>query len=196
MTYHGFTLIETIVVSAATTFIFIVLSALLVYFYQTNTYTLQQSVAIEQARRGVEDSMSHLREASFGSDGSYPISSAATSSVTFYANVDVDPIIERVTYTLLNGTFYRIVAEPTGNPLTYINATLATSTIATSVVNATSTPIFRYFDATGTELAAPTNISKIASIRATVVVDVNINRAPVAFTLSGAAMLRNLDNQL
>lgn len=193
---RAFTLVETVVVVAATMLIFIVLNTLLVYFYRTNAYTLQQSTAVEQARRGIEDAMTYLREASYGSDGSYPIASVATSSITFYANINTDPYIERVSYSVQNGTFYRAVGEPSGNPPTYVGMTVATTTIATSVVNATSTPVFRYFDNTGAELSSPVNVSKIASIQTTVVIDVNVNRAPVAFTLSGGATLRNLRNQL
>lgn len=196
MRTYGFTLVETVMVVAATALIFIVLNTLLVYFYRTNAYTLQQSTAVEQARSGIEDAMTYLREASYASDGSYPIASVATSSVTFYANVNNNSFIEQVTYSVQNGTFYRTVGEPSGNPPTYAGMTIATTTIATSVVNATSTPVFQYFDNTGALLPPPVNISKIASIQTTVVIDVNINRAPVAFTLSGGATLRNLRSQL
>lgn len=192
----GFTLVETVAVIALTSLISITLGVLLAYFYKTNSFTLEQSTAVEQARRGVEDAMSHLREASYGSDGSYPITNVATSSVTFYANVNDDSVIERVTYTLKNGVFYRVVATPSGNPLTYVGASIATSTVATAVVNATSTPVFRYFDNAGAELSSPVNISRIASIKTTVVIDVNLSRAPVSFTLSGGATLRNLRSQL
>ena len=192
MNKNAFTLIETVVVVAITALISIVLSQLLVYFYQTNNYTLEQSTAVWQARRGVENAMLYLRETSYGSDGSYPLGSVATSSITFYANVNNTSSIDRVTYTLKDGTLYRSITAPSGNPPTYAGASAATTTVATSVTNATSTPIFRYFDNTGTELTAPINISKVASIQTTLVIDVNVNRAPVAFTLSGGATLRNL----
>jgi hypothetical protein len=139
--------------------------------------------------------MRYLRQASYGSDGNYPIESVATSSITFYANSDVDSPIERIIYSLQNGKLYRTVQNPSGNPLSYDGAAYATSTIASSVVNGTSTPVFRYFDNNGAELFMPVNISKIASIKTTVIIDVNKNRAPVPFTLSGAATLRNLRNQ-
>ncbi len=191
----GFTLIETIVVISATALVLITLGSLISYFYKTNAYAFEQSTAVGQARGGVENAVLYLREASYGSDGSYPIKSAATSSITFYANTNNDSVIERVAYTLINKTFYRTVATPTGNPLTYVGASIATSTISMPVVNGTSTPMFRYFNKAGTELFAPIDISEISSIRVTVVVDVNVNRAPVAFTLSGGATLRNLKNQ-
>lgn len=192
----GFTLIETVVTIAATALIFVVLGVLLAYFYKTNAYTLEQTTQVGEARAGVEDAMSHLREASYGSDGSYPIAQAATSSVVFYANVNNDSYIQQVTYTLQNGTLYRTVAEPSGNPPTYAGAAIATTTIATYVVNSTSTPIFLYFNNAGVQLSPPINTSQIASVQTTVIVDVNVNRSPTAFTLSGGATLRNLREQL
>lgn len=196
MKKFGFTLIETVVIIAVTALIFVALGALLAYFYKTNTYALEQSTAVGQARKGVEDAMRYLREASYGNDGSYPIASVATSSITFYANIDGDSVIERVTYTLQNGTLYRTAAKPAGSPLSYAGAPVTTSTVAVSVVNTALTPVFRYFDVAGAELSAPVNISKIASVQTTIVVDVNVNRTPVAFTLSGGATLRNVRNQL
>ncbi|MEK7060436.1 MAG: hypothetical protein AAB936_00400, partial [Patescibacteria group bacterium] len=188
------TLIETIVVVSITALVMTTLGFLISYFYKTNAYALEQSTAVGQARRGVEDAMLYLREASYGSDGAYPIKSAATSSLTFYANTDDDPAVERVTYSLISGIFYRVVATPAGNPLSYEGASLATSTISLPVTNGTSTPVFRYFNSVGTELFTPVDVSEISSIRTTVVVDVNVNRAPVAFTLSGGATLRNLQD--
>lgn len=192
MTYRAFTLVETVVVVALTAFMMLVLSVLLVYFYKTNAYTLEESISVAEARRGVEDAMKYLREASYGSDGSYPIANAATSTITFYADMNNDGVVERVTYVLENGTLYRLSEAPSGNPPSYVGAAVSTSTVATSVTNGTSTPMFRYFDSSGAELTAPVNLADIGSIETTVVVDVNVNRAPVAFTLSGGATLRNL----
>ena len=196
MTHRAFTLVETVMVVAATSLITITLGFLLAFFYRTNAYTLEQSTAVGHARRGVEDAMIRLREASYASDGAYPIATVATSSITFYANIDNSVVVERLTYLLKQGTLYRTVTTPTGNPSTYVGGGIATTTVATSVVNATSTPVFRYFDNAGVELTAPINISKIASIQTTVVVDANVNRAPVEFTLAGSATLRNLRTQL
>ncbi len=193
---RGFTLIEMLVTIALTVLVMGALSMLIVYFYRTNSYTLGQSIASEQARRGVEDAMRHLREASYGSDGSYPIGSASTSTIVFYANVTTAPEIGRITYELVGGTLYRGVAEPSGNPPSYVGATYATSTIATSIVNGTSTPIFTYYDASGAVLSSPINVSKISSVRTTLQIDVNVNRAPTTYTLYAGATLRNLKAQL
>src|SRR3989338_10889164 len=142
----GFTLVETVVIVAVTALVSVTLGWLLAYFYKTNAYALEQSTAVGQARRGVEDAMLYLREASYGSDGSYPVKSVATSTITFYANTNNDAIIERITYSLTNGTLYRAVATPSGNPPSYTGATVATTTIAKQVTNGTSLPVFRYFN--------------------------------------------------
>jgi prepilin-type N-terminal cleavage/methylation domain-containing protein len=192
MTRRAFTLIETIVVVAVFALISVTLGMLLTMFYRTNAYTLEQSVATAQARKGVEDAMLRLREASYASDGSYPIANVGTSTITFYSNVDSGSAVERITYSVKNGTLYRVVATPTGTPPSYANVTLATTTIATPVVNGTSTPIFRYFDSSSIEIPLPVTISKIASVRTTIIVDVNVNRTPTPLTLSAGATLRNL----
>jgi type II secretory pathway pseudopilin PulG len=192
---RAFTLVETIVVIGLTAFIMVTLGSLLTYFYKTDTYTLQQATQVEQARRGIEDAMRYLREASYGSDGNYPIQTAGTSTIVFYSNSDGDSVIERVKYSLVGGTFYKTVTQPAGNPPAYTGTT-ATSTLSLPVVNSTSTPIFRYYDDTGTELTQPVSIGQVSSIRTTIIVDVDVNRAPVSFTLSGGATLRNIRDQL
>jgi hypothetical protein len=45
-------------------------------FIKRTPIRLSNRVQVEQARRGVEDAMRYLREASYGSDGSYPIGNA------------------------------------------------------------------------------------------------------------------------
>lgn len=192
---RAFTLIETIVVVALTALVMTTLGFLLAYFYKTNAYALEQSSAVEQARRGVEDAARYLREASYGSDGSYPIESAATSSLVFYADSTGDGIVDRVAYTRIGNALYRAVTVPQGTPPSYAGAAVATSTVASAVVNDASTSIFRYFDDAGVELTGTIDRSRIASVKTTVVVDVNVNRAPVSFTLTSGATLRNLHTE-
>jgi prepilin-type N-terminal cleavage/methylation domain-containing protein len=191
----GFTLIEMLLVIALTALMMLTVNSLIVYFYKTNNYTLQQSFAANEARQGVQDAMTYLRGASYGADGSYPIASAATSSITFYAAIGSSNTIDEISYQLIKGTLYRLVTAPAGNPPSYAGQQAASSTIAVSVVNDASTPVFQYFDNTGTLLTSPINIAKIASVTTSLIIDVDVNRAPVAFTLTGGATLRNLLSQ-
>ncbi|MCR4333418.1 MAG: hypothetical protein NUV60_00110 [Patescibacteria group bacterium] len=191
---RGLTLIETIVVVALTAFILIVLSSLIQYFYKTNAYTLQQSQAVNSARTSIEHAMTDLREASYGADGSYPVLSAATSSVTFFADTDNSGTVEKVRYYLSGTTLYRGNTPPGGDSPSYDGQTEATTLVVNNIRNGSSTPLFTYIDADGNQLVAPINIASIASVRTTVLTDVDPNRAPLVYTLSGSATLRNIHN--
>jgi len=192
---RGFTLIETIVVISILAVVGVAISGMIAYIYKTNTFLFQQSAATDNARRGIEYALENLREASYGADGSYPIASAATSTVTFYADVDNDGTVEKIRYYLSNGTLYRGVTNPAGSPPSYSGQTEASTIVANYVQNSTSTPIFNYYDDTGTLLSTPADVSKVESVSVVIGVDVDVRRAPVTFTLIGSATIRNLKAQ-
>ncbi|MDR3547846.1 MAG: type II secretion system protein [Candidatus Pacebacteria bacterium] len=191
-TIRGFTLIEMIVVIAIFSIVGSALSYMIQYFYRANDYVLQEQTAVASGRQGLTTAMENLREASYGDDGSYPISTAATSSMTFYADVNGTGDVEKVSYYLSSGTLYRGVITAVGTPPSYAGQAQSTSTIATYVVNATSTPIFQYYDNQGNLLTSPVNVSLISSVNTTLKIDVNPNRSPSTYTLMGSATLRNL----
>jgi len=192
MTSRAFTLIEILVVVGFVGLVGAALTTMIRNFYQANTFVIHRSQAVESSRRGIESAMQDFREASYGDDGAYPILSTATSSVTFFADVDADRAVEKVTYYLLGSTLYRGVTNSAGSPPTYLGQPEATSTIATYVANGTSTPIFRYYNASSTELSIPLNTIQVASVVTTIRVDLDPIRAPGIFTLTGSATLRNL----
>lgn len=189
----GFTLIEMLVVIAIMGTVGIALSGLIQQFYKGNAFLLEQTAALDNARRGVREAMVAIRESSYGDDGSYPISEAATSSLTFYSDYDKDASVEKERYYLLGTTFYRVVTNSGGSPPTYAGQAQSTTTVATNVLNGTSTPIFTYYDENGMQLSATsTDESRVAAVRIKLMVDLNPNRAPNVFTLDETATLRNL----
>lgn len=188
---RGFTLIEAIVLIVVTTTLGIALTTIIVNFYRTNNFLLEQTSAIDSARKGLRVSFQNLRQAAYGEDGSYPLQSVATSSVMFFSDVDNDGSVESIRLYLFNGAFYRVVTEATGNPPTY-TGTISTTTIASYVRNATSSPIFRFYDASGTELTGTVDVSEIESISTSLQIDLNPQRAPDILTLTETATLRNL----
>jgi type II secretory pathway pseudopilin PulG len=188
----GFSLIETVVVIALTALIGGALSSMIQYFYRTNDYVLQEGAAVQNARQGLSTAVQNLREASYGDDGSYPIAAAATSSVTFYADVNGDGHVDKVRYYLSGTTLYRGVTYSAGNPPSYVGQTEGTTTIATYLRNANSTPIFQYYDNAGALLSAPVNVANIGSITTTLQIDVDPNRSPAVYSLIESATLRNL----
>lgn len=194
-TVRGFTLAETIVVIALVAIVGVAMQYAIQYFYRANAYVLQSTAAINSARNGVSTMASHMREATYGDDGSFPLANLSTSSVTFFADVDRDGGVERVKAYLIGTTFYRVVTNAGGTPLSYNGQAPATSTLATHVKNGTSTPIFRFYDNNGAELTGSINLTEVSSISVTLKVDVNPQRAPEIYTLTQSATLRNLETE-
>jgi prepilin-type N-terminal cleavage/methylation domain-containing protein len=96
----GFTLIETIMVLFIFTLIFGVVSVSIVMIYRTQGYSMQQSMAIDEARRGVEIMANEIRQANYGENGAYPIERGAGKEFIFFSDVDADGAIEKVRYFL------------------------------------------------------------------------------------------------
>lgn len=190
---RGFTLVEAVVVVAITAIVGAGLLSTIRWFYRGNAYVFEATASVDSARRGLATTLSALREASYADDGNYPIASAATSSIVFYSDIDSDGGIERVRVYTINGTLYRTIINASGNPPSYTGQSTATTTIATYVRNSTSTPLFKYYNSLGVQLSTTSpNISQIASVSTTLMVDLNPNRAPNVLTLTGQATLRNL----
>ena len=195
MPSRGFTFVEMVVVVGLTGLVGVGLLSMISYFYRSNAYLLEATSAVDSASRGVTDSLTLLRGASYGEDGSYPLLAAATSSVTFYANGDGDEAIERIRLYLSGGVLYQGVTNASGNPPSYAGQSETTSVIATWVKNDAATPAFRYFDSDGVELAGTINIAAVRTVRTRFDVDINPQRAPNILTLEGGATLRNLRSE-
>jgi prepilin-type N-terminal cleavage/methylation domain-containing protein len=191
---RGMTLIELLVTLAILSVVNIAIMTLIQSFYKNNNYLIEETSALASARKGVNYSITALRETTYGDDGSYPIAAAATSTVTLYANINSSSSVERIKYVLLDGTLYKTVTASSGNPPVYPSNAQSTSTIATNVRNTNATPMFTYYDNNGTQLSTTsTNVALISSVRVQVLVDLNPNRAPNVFTLSQSATLRNVN---
>ena len=97
---RGFTLIETLVAIAVFTVIMGAVAGSIVILYRTYGFTLQQSQAIEEARRGIEVMVKEIRGATFGDDGAFIIEKAQDQEFVFYSDIDGDGKVERVRYFL------------------------------------------------------------------------------------------------
>jgi prepilin-type N-terminal cleavage/methylation domain-containing protein len=190
----GFSMVETVVVIAILVVVGGALGTMLPYFYKSNNFVIQESTAVQQARSGLSTSMQDLREASYGDDGSYPLATAAASSITFYADVDNSGTVDKIRLYLSGTTLYRGITRSAGTPPSYTGQPEATDIIAKYVTNSTSPAIFQYLDDNGTTLTTPINVSSVSSVVTTLKVDVDPNRSPVPYTLVGSATLRNLRN--
>jgi hypothetical protein len=188
---RGVTLMEMVTVIAITTLVGGALTRAIQFFYKSNAYLLEQTSATTIVRRGMTDAVQLIREASYAADGSYPLKTIGTSTLTFSADMNNDGNVENIRYYLTNGTLYRGVKFATGTNPTYVGQPESTTTIATSVRNSTSSPIFTYYDSSG---IFSTSTGKIASIGIMLLVDINPLRAPNVLILSQTTTIRNLQN--
>ena len=191
----GFTLIETMVVIAVFTLAIGAVSGFIVYNYRTQDYTMRQSIAIDEARKGVETMVREIREARPGDDGSYAIESAQDFEFIFYSDIDKDDATERVRYFIDGADFKRGVIEPQGLPVQYLPENEKITILSQYVRN--TPPIFRYFDGFGQEiLELPARLQDTKLMRVHLVVNVNPDRQPQDFELESSAQIRNLKTNL
>lgn len=97
---RSFTLIETIVAIAVFILALGVVSSLILMAYRTQSYSWQQSAAIDEARRGVETMVKEIREARPAETGNFPIEKAEDKEFIFYSDIDNNGKTERVRYFL------------------------------------------------------------------------------------------------
>jgi len=97
---QGFTLIETIITIFIFTLLISAVFGLILMLYRTQNFAWQQSIAIDEARRGVETMIKEIKEAKQGENGSYPIELAEDKEFIFYSDIDNDGKVERVRYFL------------------------------------------------------------------------------------------------
>lgn len=96
----GFTLVETILTIIIFAFAIVAVMSFILTIYRSQSYSFQQSVAINEARRGIEIMVKEIRAAKTGDDGSYIIEKADDNEFIFYSDIDKDNLVERVRYFL------------------------------------------------------------------------------------------------
>jgi len=197
-TKKGFTLIETLTFIVVFTLVMIVIVSSVLYFYRSNTYTIEQSFAVNNARKGIEFMVRDIREATYSDLGSYPLIDGSEYLIYFYSDIDRDDNVERIRYFLDGTNLKKGVTESSGNPLSYDDGNETVSIISEEVRNGEqSTSIFRFYDSTGGEIFnVPLNLTSVAFVTVNLVVNINPARLPNEFTLRSSAALRNADTGL
>jgi hypothetical protein len=96
----AFTLVETVITIFIFALALVAVTGFIAFSYRTHGYTRDQSIAIDEARRGIETMVKEIREARTGDDGSFPIEKAEDKEFIFYSDIDKDGATERVRYFL------------------------------------------------------------------------------------------------
>jgi len=191
---RGLTLLEVAIWVVIFTLSVLTIMTTVLYFYRTNTYTINQASAVTSAQRGVEKMIRVMREAAYASNGAYPIVAIGAHSILLYADIDGDPLIERVHYSVVGTDLKEETLNPTGDPPAYIGQG-STTTLSDYVHNldvGTGTTTFAYYDQNG---ALVTDYAKVADVRfitVNIIVNVDPVRLPNQIVLRSSAALRNL----
>jgi prepilin-type N-terminal cleavage/methylation domain-containing protein len=197
---RGFSLVEILVAVAIASMIFIAVFYFGQGIFSFNSTAQANLSAQSDARRVLKNIVRELRSTSPSSLGSYPISLVGTSTLTFFVNIDSDAYKEQIRYFLQGDELKRGVIKPSGSPLTYNPANEQISTMIRDIINATTTPVFDYFDSnyagTTTPMTEPFQITKVRLIRVNINIDKDKNRSPSTINVTSQVFLRNLKDNL
>lgn len=191
----GFTIIEILVVVAILAIVMTVIATFSSNITVFNRFSSSQFSAQQDAKKIVDKFVAELRGVSPSSTGTYPIEQATGTNLVFYANIDSDTYIERIHYFVSGNRLMRGMLKPSGNPLTYVAANEASSTIVANLSTATTT-VFYYYDGTATAtsspMSLPVSINRIRMIKIDLWIDEDENRPPAAMEIFSKVNLRNL----
>ncbi len=189
---RGMTIVETAVGIAVLIIVFLALTTTLQYFYRINKYAIEQSSAVTSVQRGMDKAIRTIREASYSSQGAFPIVSIASNDLVFYADMDTDPLIEKAHYYVSGTSLIEGVTDATGDPPGYTTAetSSALSDFVRNLDQGVTT--FRYYNASSTEITDYTQWANVRRVTISIVVNVDPNKLPNQLTLNSSAGIRNL----
>jgi prepilin-type N-terminal cleavage/methylation domain-containing protein len=190
----GFSLLE-VVISVSIIGIIIVSVASLprdVFFFNS---VITSNLSVEQeGRKVLRPMVNELRGASPSSTGTYPIETASSTAITFYADINNNGNKERIRYFVQGNTLKRGVVYPSGTPLSYSTTTESVSNLITDL--AATSSIFYYYDSqyTGTSspLTTPPPITQIRLVKISIPIDKNGPRPPSTVIVTSQVSIRNL----
>lgn len=164
----GFTLLEILVSVSILVGLISSIGLLWKYLSETELSFFQNLGVQQEVARTFQEIVLEGRSIGSSSAGSYPIAAAASTSLTFYSDIDADGLYEQVRYFLENGILKKGVLKPSGNPLAY-NQTNETIGEAVHDIASDFTGVFSYYASNiiedATPLGYPINISDIRMIK-------------------------------
>jgi len=199
-TKRGVTILELIISVGIFAIIAVFIGSFQKDIFSFNSHIQADLNAQIEGRRAVVMMVREMREMSPSSLGSYPIGQAATSSLTFYSNIDGDAHKEQIRYYVQGGKLLKGVVNPTGNPLVYNAGSVVTTTVVSDFVNGTSTPLFQYYDTnyfgTSTPLSLPINVVSVKLIKFSILLNRTSSESNIQLSLTSQVVPRNLKDNL
>lgn len=188
---------EMLVTLAIFTLVMGAIIASVLFFYRSNSYVMEQSYAISEGRKGIEDMVEDIRESVYSEAGDYLVEQIDNNKVVFYSNIDDDEKVERVKYFIDNEKLKKAVAEPDEGmtpvyPSSYDRISVVSDNVR-NVENGVNT--FTYYNKKGNKMSETEfgNVTDVAFIRVNLVVNVDPYDKPRKFTIRSSTSLRNVD---
>ena len=180
----GMTLIEVMVASFIIVLLSGMLSVLITKTFFVNRYTIEQGLNISAIESSLKNFSKYLREARQSDAGAYLIDSASDFELIFYADVDDDPVIERVHYFLENNQLKIGTSDPSGFPVVYPVEDEEVKIVGNGITNNAEQPIFYYYnqdyptDIENNPLLSPVSPEEIGLIKIDVYANTNPDHVP------------------
>ena len=195
----GFSLIEILVALGIFSLIVVAIG-----LFQRDVFSLNNILQVglknqNEAKKILRPFANEARSASQSNLGSYPLATVASTTFSFYSDIDNDGLKEKVRYFLDDTTFKKGVIKPSGNPLTYNEEDEDIVRVVHDVVNVS---IFSYFDesydgtASSTPLAQPVTPSDVRLVQVEIVIDSDPNKPPAPLPVTTQVSIRNLKDNL
>jgi len=193
------TLVEVMVAIAIFTIGIEGFALLFVRTWQHNKYTLEMGQSSMSVSQGVTKMANYLRGIRQGDNGAYPVVSANDNDLVVYCDYDKDGKTERLHFYKSGTNVMMGIREPnSGFPVTYNSGDGTVQTIAGSIMNTGSDPIFQYYDQsyTGSEgsLSTPAVIAQVRMVRIFLMINIDPNNAPDNIQTETFVGLRNLND--
>ena len=184
--------------------IFVVIMVVVTTF-EVNVFSYQRTASgsletAQDAQALLKIMMKELRSLAPSANGAYPLTTAGTSTIVFFSDITGTGVVDQITYSLIGNTLYKAVIIPSGSPAVYNTSSQSTTSLVANVRNASSTPVFQYFDqnydGTTQPLAQPVTVTSVHTIKINLTLDTDPNHSPLPVTYSATVQLRNLKTNL
>ncbi|HBI25676.1 MAG: hypothetical protein UT41_C0001G0205 [Candidatus Wolfebacteria bacterium GW2011_GWC2_39_22] len=163
----GFTLVEVLISITLFVGIAFIIGTFIKSVLDYELLFTQQLTAQQEIETTFATVLPEMRSMVPSALGSYPIGQVATSSITFFVDIDGDTISDQVRYFLSGTVLKKGITRPSGSPLSYNSANEIVNDVVRNVVM--TAPVFTFYDEhyTGSEpaMTSPVVISDIRLIK-------------------------------
>ena len=197
----GVTLIEVLVTVSIFAVLVFGVSAMLSDIFTNQNQELLSLSNIDQARAVSSSFTNEIRNATTGSDGSYPLNQAGDNQIIFYSNFKVNNgTVNRIRYFVQDNSLYKGVVSPSGDPLTYNLLSESVALVQDDLSNGTA-PLFYYYDGNYNGLTAalsqPINLNQVRFVKINLIVkNQTTANGTGAFSVDAGAAIRAVKDNL